>query len=281
MAAADKIAKIIEILNNFRGGSSAGQKEQATDGVVGSFGSFVFLRKHGLSNFSMQSTLATEPQDQTGSKPSTIVDGPDLQSVQFDLKLSRALAVDPDAVVKDLQSLLNAQRPKKLVIGGEALGSYRWLLKSVSVTDAIRSGAGDIIFCSVSLSFEEFVRYGEREDTSTASSSSSPGVASSSGYGGSGSSTSASTASGSNAEEKAEEKRTIYSPYGLPIAGKIPDAADLKRGLEAMKESNVAVKVQMGMATTAEAYDFFEKRDQTMVAGAVGAAKAGAALVTK
>ena len=56
------------------------------DLTVGSFGGFSFLRRYGLTNFAMQSTLATEPQNQTGRKPSTIVDGPDLQSVQFDLR---------------------------------------------------------------------------------------------------------------------------------------------------------------------------------------------------
>lgn len=116
------------------------------DLAVGSFGSFSFLRRYGLTNFSMQSTLATEPQNQTGRKPSTIVDGPDLQTAQFDLRLSRALAVDPDTIIKELQSLLDAQSPRQLVMGGQVLGSYRWLLKSVLVTDAVCSADGGIVY---------------------------------------------------------------------------------------------------------------------------------------
>lgn len=230
------------------------------DLTVGSFGGFSFLRRYGLTNFSMQSTLATEPQNQTGRKPSTIVDGPDLQSVQFDLRLSRALAVDPDAIIKELQSLLDAQSPRQLVMGGMVLGSYRWLLKSVSVTDAVHSADGGIVYCSVSLTFEEYVRRGVRETATSSTSSSSPGIVSNT--------TSKTTETHSSTpEEKKEGKRVIYNPIGIPIAGKIPDASDLKRGYENLKDGELFLKMKTGTASLSEGFRFFEKQDQSKSGG--------------
>lgn len=234
---------------------------QDNDFVVGSFGNFSFKRRYGLANFSIQSTLATEPQNQSGGKPSTVIDGPDLQMVQFDLKLSRALHVDPDGIIKDLQALLDAQKPQSLVLGGKVLGSYRWLLKSIAVTDAVRGADGDIVCCTVSLAFEEYVRLGIRADSSD-SSSSSPGIASV--YDSTGS-VSQNNAPGTSSEEKKEEKRIVYDVFGVPIAGKIPDAADLKRGLENMQAANLAAKMKTGSATISEFIFFKENKPTTVV----------------
>ena len=91
------------------------------------------------------------------------------------------------------------------------IGANRWLLREVSLTDAVFDGRGRMAAATIELSFEEYVAEGK----ATAS----PGTSVSPGVGGSGGIELTDTYGvGSDAETKAELKRQVEQ---LALSGKM------------------------------------------------------------
>lgn len=164
-----------------------------------------------VTEFTRSWTLDAESQDQQGGKPATLVKGPGLGSLSFGGRVVRPLGGSPEKTAERFGALAEAGTPYPLSFGGRVIGANRWLLREVSLTDAVFDGRGRMAAATIELSFEEYVAEGKA--------SASPGTGSSPGVGGSGGIVLTDTYGvGSDAETKAELKRQVEQ---LALSGKM------------------------------------------------------------
>lgn len=143
--------------------------------MIVSFGSLTFDARRPVSGYTQSMSLSTEAQDQEAGKPATLIKGAELEQQQFTVRLLRPMGVTPEGEIARYRRALEAASPQRLVVGGRVMGSYQWLLKSVSVKETTLDGRGRMVAASVELSFEEFVKAGAK--TAKAGGSAAPGVA--------------------------------------------------------------------------------------------------------
>lgn len=151
---------------------------------IAAFGGLVFRGgiKKGtpVSNYSAKFAIDTEKQEQQSGKPATLIKGAQLAAISFAVYLNRMLGVDLDDIIAQAQALCEAGVPYPLIIGNSPISTNRFLLTSVSVSDALLDGKGRILTAQLELSFEEFVKEGTQTAATSGSStiSASPGVSS-------------------------------------------------------------------------------------------------------
>jgi phage protein U len=139
--------------------------------AIASFSSKVFQvnsnKMYTFQEFQYTSSLQTDKQDVAGSKPSTYNKGPDLDSMSFKLVLDVAFGVNPRKEWDSWKAIMNSGMAYPFILGGRALGSYKWLLTSVSPSNVVLDGKGNILSLELDLKFDEFVRAGSAQSTSS------------------------------------------------------------------------------------------------------------------
>ena len=86
------------------------------------------------------------------------VTGCDPDKIQFDIKLSSFLGVDPATELRRLDAYEKRYVTLPLVVGNRPLGRYRWLIQSHSVKNQLYDGRGHLIGCDVTLKLVEYLR---------------------------------------------------------------------------------------------------------------------------
>ncbi len=141
---------------------------------VASFGTKVFEvngdKIYTFEDFQYSSSLKTEKQDSTGSKPSTYKQGPELDSISFKLKLDVSFGINPRSEWEEWKSIMESGSAYPFILGGKPLGSNNFLLVGVKPSNFNIDNNGNILGVELDLSFDEYVREGT-EKTSKSSKS--------------------------------------------------------------------------------------------------------------
>lgn len=136
--------------------------------MIGCFGKKVFEISPGKINtfekFDFSESLSTENIESTKGKPATYIKGLELAKASISITLARGLGTEPQAEVDEWMALLAEETPQKLILNGKSLTENKFLLTSVDVTDTQRDNKGKLLFCKVSLSLQEFVKAGQKND---------------------------------------------------------------------------------------------------------------------
>lgn len=90
-------------------------------------------------------------------KPLTEIIGPDLDTVTFSVKVNATLGVNPRQILDHWAELAAAGTPDVLVIGGKALGTDLWIVKSATEAWEMLDGNGNVLTSTITLTFEEFM----------------------------------------------------------------------------------------------------------------------------
>jgi len=125
-----------------------------------------------FNGLTYSSVLQTDAQGVDGQKPSTYIKGEGLDTLAISLPLEQQYGVNPRQEWNDWQTILSKKTPELFILGGVPIGKNKWLLKSVSPSDIKINNAGGITGLVLSLEFEEYVRPGKKEVSSSKSSSS-------------------------------------------------------------------------------------------------------------
>lgn len=126
------------------------------------------------------SSLETEKQDSEGSKPSTYLKGPGLDSFSIKMMLDSTFGINPRAEWEEWQDIMNAGIAYAFILGSKPLGPNKWLLVKVDPDNFITDNSGNILSLELSLQFDEYVRPGSKEASKSGTkSSSAPGLSSS------------------------------------------------------------------------------------------------------
>jgi hypothetical protein len=75
-----------------------------------------------------------------------------------------------DSEIQSWFNICNSKKPEHFILGGKPVGQNKFLLKSVSESEAVINSLGKKVKAKIDLSFEEFVRYGYKQEQSSNSS---------------------------------------------------------------------------------------------------------------
>lgn len=113
------------------------------------------------------SSLSTESQDAAGKKPSTYTKGPELNTLSFKVMLDVMQGVNPRQELDDWEKIKDAAVAYPFILKNKPLGSSKWLLESVQLSNTIIDNLGNILAGEINLQFKEYVRAGKAKVTST------------------------------------------------------------------------------------------------------------------
>lgn len=149
--------------------------------MIGCFGKKVFEITPGkISTFEkldFSESLSTENIESTKGKPATYIKGLELAKVNISITLVTGLGTEPQAEVDEWLVFLTDENPQKLILNGKSLTDNKFLLTNVNVSDCQYDNKGKLLFCKVSLTLQEFVKAGQKNDaTTTKGAASSPAI---------------------------------------------------------------------------------------------------------
>ena len=102
--------------------------------AIASYGTKIFEvtgdKIYTFDEFQHSSSLQTEKQDSTGSKPSTYNKGPDLDSMDYKVKLDVSYGVNPRNEWESWLAIKDVAVAYPFILGGRPLGNNKWLLVS-------------------------------------------------------------------------------------------------------------------------------------------------------
>lgn len=84
--------------------------------------------------------------------------GNDSEKFSFEMVLSAFLGVNPMELINKIVSYKREGRTLPLVIGETAVGRYRWAITNFDVKMQNTDGSGNLVFATVSVSLQEYLR---------------------------------------------------------------------------------------------------------------------------
>lgn len=129
--------------------------------MIGTFGSvnFEVSCNRIFTPFDEEMTAGNkaETKESANGKPQTVKKTPELRTHKFKLKVSEGLGVNAQATVDLWLQMAEDGAAEYINMGGKPLSVNKFLLKSASVGDIRRNGAGKLIEAMLSVDFQEFV----------------------------------------------------------------------------------------------------------------------------
>jgi len=116
-----------------------------------------------LTGMEWSGALDTESQEKLKSKPSTYIKGQTLGTMSFEIPLIAGKNINVRAQIEEWETIRDKAAPDYFILGKKPLGKYKWLLKSVSVSDIQIDNKGNILRAKLKLDFEEYVRAGSAQ----------------------------------------------------------------------------------------------------------------------
>lgn len=91
-----------------------------------------------------------------GSKPKSEFLGPGIDQIQMDITLDINFGIKPIKMIEKLKKAKDTGKVNTLMIGTNKIGSYKWLIESMSDKWETVYSKGQLAKAKVSLTFKEF-----------------------------------------------------------------------------------------------------------------------------
>jgi hypothetical protein len=116
-------------------------------------------KMYTFNEFTIGSTLQTEKQDATNSKPSTYIKGSDLDTMSLTIQLKAVLGHNIRNEYESWVKIKDDADAHSFILDGKPLGT-KWIVISVQLTNTEIDGKGKIVSGNLQLQFEEYIRPG-------------------------------------------------------------------------------------------------------------------------
>ncbi|MCL6479550.1 MAG: phage tail protein [Peptococcaceae bacterium] len=130
-------------------------------GVIGSFGDIVFEvsseKIRTIDDFSRSASGRWAKHEIMGQKPKSEFLGPDLDVISFKMRFDVQFGVNPKAEMDKLLIMCRNGQAETLIVGGNALGVDKWVIKSVTQNWLRFDGSGRCIVGGADVTLEEYV----------------------------------------------------------------------------------------------------------------------------
>lgn len=135
--------------------------------AIASFGNKTFSvsnnRIYTFEEFSRTGTLNIEEQEVEGQKPSTYIKGSALDEISFKVTLFRQKGLDVRSEIDSWMAIKDSKVPYMLILGNKPVTTNKFLLTSVSESEASFDRNGNYLRVVIQLQFKEFVRAGAKK----------------------------------------------------------------------------------------------------------------------
>lgn len=130
--------------------------------MIGSLGKIIFKvsssQVRTFEDFTRTSKGRWAKHEVHGQKPKEEFLGPDLDTISFSMHLESSLGTNPRYDMEQLMILTRTGEALPLVVGGDAMGYYRWVVKEVEQEWERVNNKGKVISASVHVTLTEYIK---------------------------------------------------------------------------------------------------------------------------
>lgn len=130
--------------------------------MIGALGNVVFKVSANYINtfqdFKRESSGRWAKHDIYGQKPKEEFLGPELDTISFKMELKASLGNNPRYDAEKLMILTRTGEALPLVIGGDAMGYYRWVVKKVEQEWEDIDPNGNVLSATVHITLTEYIK---------------------------------------------------------------------------------------------------------------------------
>lgn len=110
-----------------------------------------------FQNLKREVSASWSTMERIGQKPLSEFNGPDLQTISFDITLDASLGVKPRYFLEVLERMVEAGEVNTLVIGKKKVGKNKWVITKSSEAWEVVLRGGELYRASVSLTLQEYL----------------------------------------------------------------------------------------------------------------------------
>ena len=130
--------------------------------MIGALGDILFTvsinNVNTFQDFSRSSSGRWATHEVHMQKPKGEFLGPDLDSISFKMQLEATLGRNPRYDMEKIMEYSRNGQPLLLVIGGDAIGTYRWVVESVEQGYKNIDNKGNVLSAEVTVTLKEYVK---------------------------------------------------------------------------------------------------------------------------
>ena len=127
---------------------------------IGTFGNVVFETSNDLVRIFKDMTRDTNVRlashDIIGKKPVIEWIGPGTDTIKFSMQFNSILGVEPKDEEKKLRDMAQTGKVAHIIVGGEPISDYKFIIESISSSGRIYDRDGNLIKSMVDITVKEY-----------------------------------------------------------------------------------------------------------------------------
>jgi len=139
--------------------------------MIAAFGDKIFEvssnRIYTIDGIKISAALGRQTQKLAGKKPSTYIEGAELQKLVFTIPLNFSLGMDVKAEIEYWVAQCEGGKAQQFNLGGMPLSLNKWIIIKADADSIVILQNGKIQSAQMKLTFEEYVRSGSAAQSSS------------------------------------------------------------------------------------------------------------------
>lgn len=127
---------------------------------IGTFGNVVFETSNDLvrtfKDMTRDTNVRLASHDIIGKKPVIEWIGPGTDTIKFSMQFNSILGVEPKDEEKKLRDMAQTGKVAHIIVGGEPISDYKFIIESISSSGRIYDRDGNLIKSMVDITVKEY-----------------------------------------------------------------------------------------------------------------------------
>ena len=127
---------------------------------IGTFGNVVFETSNDLvrtfKDMTRDTNVRLASHDIIGKKPVIEWIGPGTDAIKFSMQFNSILGVEPKDEEKKLRDMAQTGKVAHIIVGGEPISDYKFIIESISSSGRIYDRDGNLIKSMVDITVKEY-----------------------------------------------------------------------------------------------------------------------------
>lgn len=127
---------------------------------IGTFGNVIFETSNDLvrtfKDMTRDTNVRLASHDIIGKKPVIEWIGPGTDTIKFSMQFNSILGVEPKDEEKKLRDMAQTGKVAHIIVGGEPISDYKFIIESISSSDRIYDRDGNLIKSMVDITVKEY-----------------------------------------------------------------------------------------------------------------------------
>lgn len=127
---------------------------------IGTFGNVIFETSNDLvrtfKDMTRDTNVRLASHDIIGKKPVIEWIGPGTDTIKFSMQFNSILGVEPKDEEKKLRDMVQTGKVAHIIVGGEPISDYKFIIESISSSGRIYDRDGNLIKSMVDITVKEY-----------------------------------------------------------------------------------------------------------------------------